>query len=169
MIPLMTASAAAPALGSQAPTAVEVDRLSIEFLDLEKKVDQAYKIATALDEPHERMKEELIFLVDEFGSAHAEKSKLLHGTSYEIMATFGMSTSIDAAAAERFANALRVAKQTKLLNKIFEQTVRYTLAADASSIMRSMALPRPLLSLFAQCVVSKPRTPTLKVRQIVTP
>jgi hypothetical protein len=29
---------------------------------------------------------------------------------YEIMATFGMSTSIDAAAAERFAQALRIIK-----------------------------------------------------------
>lgn len=94
-------------------------------------------------EPHERMREDLICLVEEFGSAHAEKSTLLHGISYEIMATFGMTTSIDAAAAERFAHALRLAKQTRLLNKIFQQTVRYTLAADASSIVRSWALPRP--------------------------
>jgi hypothetical protein len=152
----------------RAPAAAEIDRLAIEFLELEEKVDQAYKIAIAADEPHERMREDLVCLVEEFGSAHAEKSKLLHGSNYEIMATFGMSTSIGAAAAERFANALRVAKQTRLLNRIFEQTVRYSLAADASSIVRSFALPRPLLSLFAQCVVTKPRTPVLKVRQIVS-
>jgi putative Mn2+ efflux pump MntP len=48
------------------------------------------------------MKEELICLVEEFGSAHAEKSKLLHGITHEILATFGLSTSIDAAAVGLF-------------------------------------------------------------------
>jgi hypothetical protein len=62
----------------------------------------------------------------------------------------------------------RIAKQTRLLNRIFEQTVRYTRAADASSIVRSVALPKPLLALYSQGQVSKPRTPTLKVRQIVS-
>jgi len=143
-------------------------RLAVDFLELEQKADEAYKIATSLDEPHERMKEELICLVEEFGSAHAEKSKLLHGITHEILATFGVSTSIDAAAVERFAQALRIAKQTKLLNRIFEQTTRYTLAADAGSIIRAVALPKAQLALFAQCQVSKPRTPTLKVRRIVS-
>jgi len=127
-----------------------------------------YKIATSLDEPHERMKEELICLVEEFGSAHAEKSKLLHGITHEILATFGVSTSIDAAAVERFAQALHIAKQTKLLSRIFEQTTRYTLRPDAGSIIRTMALPKAQLALFAQCQVPKPRTPMLKVRRIIS-
>jgi hypothetical protein len=83
------------------------------------------------------------------------------------MATFGMSSSIDAAAAERFAIALRDAKQTRVLNRIFDQQIRYTLAADASSIIRSVQLSKPLLALFASCQVSRPRAPTLKVRRIV--
>jgi hypothetical protein len=107
----------------------------------------------------------LVCLVEEFGSAHAEKSKLLHGIRYEMLATFGMSTSIDAAAAERFANARRVTKQTRLLNRMFDQQIRYTLAADASSIIRSVELSKPLLALFAACQVTKPRTPILKVRR----
>ena len=130
MMSVMTASPAVAALQQKPPSAVEIDRLAVQFLDLEKKVDQAYKIAVELDEPYERLKEQLIDVVEEFGSMHAEKSKLLHGTRYEIMATFGMSTSIDAAAAERFAIALRDAKQTRLLNRIFDQQIRYTLTAD---------------------------------------
>jgi hypothetical protein len=105
MMSAMTASPAVTSLLQQPPTAADVDRLAIQFLELEKTVDEAYKVAVAADEPHERMREDLICLVEEFGSAHAEKSKLLHGISYEIMATFGMTTSIDAAAAERFAHA----------------------------------------------------------------
>jgi hypothetical protein len=91
-----------------------VDRWAIQFLELEKRVDQAYAIAVALDEPHERMREDLICLVEEFGSTHADKSKLLHGIHYEIMATFGLSTSIDAAAVERSPGSSdRKARQTK--------------------------------------------------------
>src|SRR6266581_4563006 len=106
------------------PTAVDIDRLAMEFLALESKVDGAYKIA----------------------SAHAEKSKLLHGITHEILATFGVSTSIDAAAVERFAQALRTAKQTKILNRIFEQTTRYTLRPDAGHIIRAVALPKAQLA-----------------------
>jgi hypothetical protein len=54
------------------------------------------------------------------------------------------------------------------LNRIFEQTVRYTLTADASSVIRASALPKPLLALYSTCQVSKPRTPVLKVPQIVS-
>jgi len=150
------------------PTAVDIDRLAVQFLELEQKADEAYKIATELDEPHEKMKEELICLVEEFGSAKAEKSQLLHGLHYEMMATFGSITSLDAAAVERFAQALRIAKQTKLLSRIFEQTIRYTLRPDAGTIIRAVALPKAQLALFAQCQVSKTRTPILKVRRIVS-
>ena len=150
------------------PTAVDIDRLAVQFLDLEDKADQAYKIATALDAPHEKMKDELICLVEDFGSAKAEKSKLLHGIHYEMMATFGSTTSLDAAAVERFAQALRIAKQTKLLSRIFEETTRYTLRPDAGHIIRTVMLPKAQLALFSMCQVTKPRTPTLKVRRIIS-
>jgi hypothetical protein len=51
--------------------------------------------------------------------------------------------------------------------RIFDQQIRYTLAADASSIIRSVQLSKPLLALFAACSVTKPRAPTLKVRRII--
>jgi len=55
------------------PTAVDIDRLAVQFLELEQKADEAYKIATELDEPHEKMKEELICLMEEFGSREGRK------------------------------------------------------------------------------------------------
>jgi hypothetical protein len=75
------------------PTATDIDSLAVEFLELEDKTDRAYAVAVALDEPHERMKEELITLVEEFGSIHAG-TKLLHGLTHELVATFGVSTSV---------------------------------------------------------------------------
>jgi hypothetical protein len=81
----MTAIAEVAPLLEQPPTAPDVDRLAMQFLELEKKVDEAYKSAVELDESHERMRENLVCLVEEFGSTHAEKSKLL-GIQYECMA-----------------------------------------------------------------------------------
>jgi hypothetical protein len=57
------------------------------------------------------MKERLIDLVEEFGSAgngksKLEKSKLLHGLTHELVATFGVSTSINTAAVDRFADVV---------------------------------------------------------------
>jgi hypothetical protein len=48
----------------------------------------------------------------------------------------------------------------------FEQQLRYTLSPDASSIVQSFALPKPLLALYSQIQVTKPQTPTLKVRAV---
>jgi len=52
------------------------------------------------------------------------------------------------------------------LNQIFDQQIRYTLSAEASSVVRSVALSKPLLALYSQIQVTKPHTPTLKVRRI---
>jgi hypothetical protein len=75
-------------------TPVDIDRLAAEFLELESKVDELYKLAVTADEPHERMREQLIDLVEEFGR-HSERSKLLQGITHEIGTTFGVSTSIE--------------------------------------------------------------------------
>jgi hypothetical protein len=146
-------------------TPVDIDRLAAEFLQLESKVDELYKLAVTADEPHEKMREQLIDLAEEFGSRHNEKSKLLLGSAYEIVATFGTTTCIDAAAVDRFAHVLRVNKQSKLLELIFDQTTRYHLRPDAGPAIRT--LPRVLAALYSQCHLTTPRPPVLAVRRIV--
>jgi hypothetical protein len=108
-------------------TPVDINRLAAKFFELESKVDELYKLAVTADEPHERLREQLIALAETFGARHSEKSKLLLGSAYEIVATFGVSTSINAAAVDRFAHVLRVNIQAKLLELIFEQSIRYHL------------------------------------------
>jgi hypothetical protein len=149
------------------PTAIDIDRLAVQFLELEAKTDQAYAIATALDEPHERMKEQLIDLVEEFGR-HYERSKLLQGITHEIVVNFGVSTSIDAAAADTFAHVLRVNKQSQILDRLFERTTRYTLRPNAEQVIRQLALPKATLALYAACQVTAARMPILKVRRIIS-
>src|SRR5213593_2300006 len=92
------------------PTTVDVDR-SVAQSSISRRCQTRPTRSRSPQMIYERMEEHLV-LVEEYGSAHAKKSKLLHGIQFEIIATLGMSTSIDAAAAERFAIALRDAKQT---------------------------------------------------------
>jgi hypothetical protein len=68
------------------PTAVDIDHLAARFLHLEEKVDRAYKIAMQWDEPHEKLKDELIDLLTEFGTIHANLGRVLEGETYQLSA-----------------------------------------------------------------------------------
>ena len=101
---------------------------------------------------------------DDFGSAHAEKSRLLHGITHEMVVTFGQSVSVDAAAVERFRLALLESEPSRLLKRIFLQDVRFTLAPEAAVVIKGTKLSNALLSLYSQCQVVKQKAPSLVVR-----
>src|SRR5436305_369581 len=82
-----------------------------------------------------------------------------------IMATYGSSVSFDAAAVEKFRLALVKKKQARLLKKVFQKDVRWSLAPEASVIIKGEKLSKPLLALYSQCQVVKPKTPSLTVRE----
>lgn len=147
-----------------APTPQEIDQLSKEYLELKDKLFTAQLAASEIS-GQLTLKAELIKQkVAEFGSAHAEKSKIVHGLEYEAVVTFGQSVSIDAAAVETFRDALHKAKQTRLLGKIFEKTIRWSLSPEASKIVRGSSLSAKVRALFAKCEVVKAKTPSLQVR-----
>ena len=152
-----------------APTAVEVDALALKWEELQAKVLQAeveYREALKTVTPQiAPMKEDLVGLVREFGSAHAEKSKRLNGVQWFLQATFGTSHTLDGAAVERFRLALVRAKQTRLLKRIFSKTIRWDLSPESDAIIRGSDLAKPLLALYSQCDVPKAKTPVLKVEK----
>jgi hypothetical protein len=150
---------------AKAPAPAEVDQLAKEYLALKTKLDEALQASFAAQEPIQKMKERLIEKVREFGSTHAEKSKLLHGIVYEMLATFGSSISLDAAAVEAFRVGLVKAGQPRLLKKIFEKSERWTLSANAAAIVKGSKLSKPLLALYSQCQVTKSKAPMLQVRE----
>jgi hypothetical protein len=82
------ASVAIPLIWDQRPSAAEIDEMACEFFRLEAKVDKAYKIAIELDQPLEDLRERLILIVEQFGEAHAQKAKFLHGVKTELVARF---------------------------------------------------------------------------------
>jgi hypothetical protein len=150
----------------KAPTPAEVDEKAQEYCALKDALLVAMKAAVDAQIPLEKLKQELIEAVSSFGSAHAEKSKLLHGIGFEVMATFGQSTSIDAAAVERFRVALAESGQARLCAKVFEKTIRWTLQPNSGAIVRGSKLSKSLKALYSQCQVIQPSTPRLAVRAV---
>ena len=151
-----------------APTPVAVDELASRHETLEAELEEIEKQAAEEAAPKqaelERLEVQLLNLVKAHGSAHAEKSKLLHGIAWEVMATFGSSTSTDNAALERFRLALVKAKQGRLLRRMFEKTVRWLLKPEAAEVVKGSKLSPGLLALYSQIAVIKPNTPKLIVR-----
>ena len=121
---------------SCAPTPAEVDEKAARYYRLKEALDAATEKAKLLCLPLATFKEELIQLVRDFGSAHAEKSRVLHGITSEMMVTFGSSVMIDAAAVERFRLALLEANQSRLLKKIFTKDIRFTMSPEAATIIK---------------------------------
>ena len=148
-----------------APTPAEVDEKAREFNRLKDDLDQATEAAKLKCVPLVALKQELIELVRDFGSPHAEKSKLLHGIKQEILITVSSSISIDAAAVERFRLALLESDQSRLLKRIFQEDFRWTMSPEAAVIIKGSKLSKSLLALYSQCEVIRQNTPSLKVRE----
>jgi hypothetical protein len=151
-----------------APTPEEADEFAIEFDRLYQVLSEATaeaktKVENALV-PVTRLKRELIELVRNFGGPHREKSKLLHGIAWELMATFSQSTTQDGVAVERLRLALKKKKQTKLLKKLFTEDKRWTFSSNAAEILKGEKLTLKIMALVLQCFVTTDRTPTLDVR-----
>jgi hypothetical protein len=163
----MTAAAAmvVPLIWDHPPSPVEVDEMAQEFRRMEIKVDAAYLLATRLDAPLEALRERIILTVEEHGQPHATKSRILHGIKSELVATFGLSTSIDSVAVERFRMALQAAGRKQILAKVFEERITFNLRPESAGILRREQMSENLRALFARCAVTKARTPTLQVRE----
>ena len=113
----------------------------------------------------ETIKAQCVTLVIKFGSAHAQKSKLLHGLKWEIVGTFGSSTSIDAAAVERLRLHLVENKKTRLLKRLFEATTRWALKSTARAEILKPDIDDEIRASFSLCEVTKDNSPSITVRQ----
>jgi hypothetical protein len=153
------------------PSPGEIEVRAKEYRELEDRIVEIVMDAETQVEPLRKRADDLkTWFVDQaraFGSAHAEKSKMLHGIELEAMVTFGQSNSIDAAAVETFRAALVKSDRRVLVKELFEKTVRWTLAANASAYIRkhSDRLGIKLMALALKCTVTKDKTPQLTVRQ----
>jgi hypothetical protein len=147
------------------PSAAQIDLKAIEYRRLEEMFLEAKADLATASEPLSKLKADLIELVRQCGGMHAEKSKILHGILWEIMATFGQSTSLDAAAVERLRLGLVKAKQARLLKKLFQKDTRWTFQPGAAIVIKGEKISARVKSLLLDCFVTSYRTPTLDVRE----
>jgi hypothetical protein len=148
----------------KAPTAAEVDKLATEYVQAKAKFITLTLESRDAGKRVDEIEARIIPLVRQFGSAHAEKSKLLHGLKWELMGTFGSSTSIDAAAVERLRLRLVKGKATRLLGRLFEATTRWSLTPTARAEILKVDVPAEVRSDFAACEVTKERSPKIEAR-----
>jgi hypothetical protein len=151
------------------PSAEQIDEHAQNYTRLEKKLEEAklefLKVKKAEGADLDKLHVALIDLVREFGGKHAEKSKILHGIEWELMATFSESHGTDATAVERLRLALKAAGKTRLLKKLFTEEKSWRLAPNAADVLKSEdKLPDDLAVAVLACFTFTPNTPRLEVR-----
>jgi hypothetical protein len=154
---------------STAPTPARVDELALEHNSLDSKLDEIQAEADKqAKEPREKLSKlvaELKELVDEFGSQHEKKSKLLHGIEWEMMLTASSSISVDNAAVERMVGWAKGDKKKKeIIESLFTPVTRWDLTPNASVIVQAPGIPTQAKKLFAACLIVTPSQPRFKVR-----
>jgi hypothetical protein len=162
--PLLISIQCAARDAKEAPKPATVDEFSLEYDRLKQELKKAEEQADAAKKPVDVLKLELIELVRRFGGSHAEKSKLLHGIDWEMMATFGQSMQQDAAAIERLRVALKKSGKTRLLKKLFTEEKRWAFSTNAMTLVKGEKLTPSIMSLLLKCFVPSDNTPRLDVR-----
>ena len=169
-MPVATKPLELPEVDRAAPPKAEaIDGFAAEYKRLDKILDDAKaefrKVKKAEGADLDKLHIALIELVRAFGGKHAEKSKLLQGIEWELMATFGESHGIDSNAVERLRLALKAAGQTKLLKKLFTEEKSWRLAPNAAELLRAEGkLPDEIAMAALACFTFTPSTPRLDVR-----
>ena len=155
----------AEAAAAAVPTPQRIDELSEEYGLLFRRAAKARAALEKAMAPLNKLHEELLEMVGAHGSRHAEKSKILHGAAFEMVATYGEITSLDQAAVGNFHVAMMKANKGIVFRKLFEVQISFSKTIEASEVIRCVGLPDKLLALYSLCETSKPRKPSLKVRE----
>jgi len=153
-----------PALPKTPPLPAEVDIRAEAFHRIEVELEEKTAAIAMLKKQLSEHEFELIDLVRNFGGPHAQKSKILHGIAWEMIATFSQFTTLDTAAVERFRLALVKAKKVRLLKRIFTADTRYRFSSSAAEIVKTQTLSPKLMALLLQCWVTGDKKPSLDVR-----
>jgi hypothetical protein len=148
----------------EAPRPAEVDERASAFERLKDELADAREELITTQKLVTERELELIELVRSCGGPHAQKSKIVHGIVWEMVATFAQYTTQDSAAVERFRLALVKAGKTRLLKKIFSADIRWTMKTGAAEIVKTEKLTPKQMALLLQCSVTQDKKPSLDVR-----
>jgi len=149
----------------QQATSDDVDFLAARYLEAEKAAAEAYRIALDIDQPHERLKEELILLSDDLGIPTEPHTKLLRGSAHEVLVKYCVGNLLDHEAVNAFGNMLRRKGVRGLFSQVFQGTMQWQLRSDAGEFLKQVRLTAELQNLYDRCRRVE-RTPTLEVQRI---
>lgn len=147
------------------PTPAQIDDLVLHFETIRDELELA-------DERYENCKEDMIALVQRFGSvpAGAEKSVRLEGRVNVLTVTAGNTSSIDDSAVVDLFNAMKANKKVSLFYQMFFERMKYEERKDAAVHLRTAKLSKRLVKLFtdlyARCTKTKKKSPSLRIERI---
>jgi hypothetical protein len=152
-------------LAQQYAPSDDVDFLAERYLAAEKAAAEAYRIALAIDQPHERLQGQLISLADYLGQPVGPNTKLLRGAVYEVRVSHVFSNAVDHEAVNAFGNMLRRHGVRGLFQDVFQGTMHWQLRPDADEFLKQVRLPHELQNLYDRCRCVE-RTPSLEVGRL---
>lgn len=149
------------------PTPKAIDALILKYSGLESELDAADAVWTAAKVKLGAAKEELVALVEQFGSQHSAKSKKLDGARHSATTTTGTLTTVDAVAVEKLKAYTDGAEVPELSSLLFSERVSYQLVDAPNEVIGGLDMPTrirtKLKSLVALCFQVKTKAPSLKV------
>jgi hypothetical protein len=147
------------------PTPKQIDELVAYY-------ERAFIIASSADEELEECKQELVALVQRFGSvpAGAEQSLRLQGAVTILTVTTGSSIAVKDAEVGELKGAMGANDQEELFARMFGTRTKYELLKGAENHLRIAQLPQRLVkkftALYARCFDVKKKSPSLKIERL---
>jgi hypothetical protein len=160
---------AAPA---KAPTRAQVDALVKRYADAKSDADSIAVVAKMKNAAADKIKAELVTLVETFGFRHTEKSKRLAGDHNLATTTTATKVSIDDEAVEKFRTYLGDQELTELAGRFFVAHTSYSLVEGPQKVLKTLSLGKRIREkigmLIGLCFKIKTNAPSLKI-ETVTP
>ena len=151
------------------PGAAEIDYMALRYLEAEQRASDAYRIALEADRPHERLKEQLILAVDQYGTPNGSHAKALCGMTHQVRVNRCLSRVVNQEAVNVFAYKVRANRTVHgIFRELFRWTIDYQLQDSAEDFLHRFTLPPELRVLYDRCRKTE-SVPTLEVHSQPAP
>lgn len=145
------------------PSPIEIDALASNYLAQKQVVQIAQDNLGTLHD-------ELLEICEQYGTPHAEKSRLLLGDEFKVVRSKKQSTSVDQPLVAKLYTVLKKRRCFHVFFLLFKVVVKYEVAPTAEKLLAAPELPkrapRNLRALFAEAVHVADKSPSLSVEPL---
>jgi hypothetical protein len=154
------------------PTRAQVDGLVKRYAEAKAEADAIGAVLKMKSAAADKIKAELVELVETFGFRHTQKSKRLAGDHSHATTTKATRVTIDDAAVETFRSYLAERELTEISGRFFVEHVSYSLVEGPQEVLKTLSLGKRIRekveSLLGLCFKIKTNAPSLTI-ETVTP